>query len=171
MKIIKKSFTLIELLISVALTAIIMTFLYQNMHSVDKTNKFYKKKLDDYTEKNKLVYLLYNDILLSTRIASATSSKTIKSNNIKYFKIKSKHSIKGFYNPNISYILFKNQKVLFRIESVKQLELPISQEDILKTQFNRFENIEDFDIYQSKKDFLIYYSSKTNKEFFQISTL
>lgn len=166
----KKSFTLIELLISIALTAIIMTFLFQSMHNVGKTNKFYKTKLDEYSQKNQLILLLYNDILLSNA-HGINKYKSIKHSNIAQFTIKSKHSIKGFSNPYISYVLYKKEKIFFRLESNSNPRLPLTEESIMKMDFNRFDNVSMFSIYQNKKAFLVYFIHKKEKEFFQISKL
>lgn len=166
----KKSFTLIELLISIALTAIIMVFLYQSMHNVNKTNKFYEKRLDNYSKKNELVFLLYNDIL-SSKQHDTSVTKTAINNNVVLFIMKSKHSIKGFSNPYVSYVLIKKKKVLFRLETTTKPILPMSQEDIFRARANIFNNVSAFSVHQNKKEFLIYYIYRDKKEFFALSTL
>jgi prepilin-type N-terminal cleavage/methylation domain-containing protein len=167
----KKGFTLIELIISIALTAIILVFLYQSMHGISKTNNFYKTKLDDFSQTNRLVFLLYNDILLSKNKDANNSTTKLENTNISTFILKTKHSIKGFFNPFVTYVLFKKEKVLYRLESLAKVELPLDEQSIFITRYNKFDNISSFNIHQNLKDFLVYYTRGNRKEFFQISKL
>ena len=167
-----RSFTLLELLIAIGLTGLILTYLYESMHGVDNANKFYEKKLDIQAKKNKLQLLIYNDLLQHNN-----SAKIEGKSNGNAFKIsfKTKHSTKFFFNPQVTYIFYKKEKALFRLESTKALSFRMQEEQIFKVDYNKFENIEDFEI-QSKKQnneesFLVYYVLEGKKSFFQVQKI
>jgi prepilin-type N-terminal cleavage/methylation domain-containing protein len=110
----KKSFTLIEVLISITLLSIITIFLYNTLDLSQKSNKFYSNKLDKYSKKSNIKKLFYEDILNCNK------------KNIKIYEDRNKNSIisfktsNTFHNPfynNVTYILSK-EKELLRIQSM-----------------------------------------------------
>jgi hypothetical protein len=137
---------------------------------MDKSNKFYINKLTTLTNSMQLTNLLYRDILSSSnkRISAKLGIKGI--GGAYKFTFKTKHSIKSYINPNVTYVYFADKEILYRVESKKHMIFS-DIEDIVDLQYNKFSNIKSFNIYQDKDDFLIYYIKDNKKEFLQISRI
>lgn len=114
MNIYKKSFTLVEILISISLFSIIILFLYQTLDMTQKSNDFYSSKLDLKKEQNNIQKILFLDTI-----------NQIENNNTNIENTKDDYSIltlktsNTFHNPfyqHITYMVSKN-KNLIRIES------------------------------------------------------
>jgi prepilin-type N-terminal cleavage/methylation domain-containing protein len=115
----KKSFTLIEVMISIVLFSIIILFLYQTLDITKKTNQFYSKKLEIKQDENRLKRLFFDDFINK------------QNNNIKILKDQRDNNILSlstsntYHNPfftNITYLLSKDGK-LIRIESLKPFDI------------------------------------------------
>ena len=108
----KKSFTLIEMMISIVLFSIVMIFLYQALNITQKSNKFYKKKLSKFKSKSQLNKLIFEDITNAN--SNIKLSKDKEDNTILQFKTSNL-----YHNPffiNITYLVTKENN-LIRIES------------------------------------------------------
>ena len=173
MRVLKKSaFTLIEMVIAISLTALIFAYLYESVHNIDRSNVFYQDKIEAQEQKQALQLLIYNDILQS----EANSSKVVikEQERLFTFSLKSTHSIKNFFYPHISYIFYKKEQILFRLETILPISLPIREELIYQVPFNRFKDIEHFEIIPSTQkvgNFLIYYKSRGEKSLFEVKKI
>jgi len=108
----KKSFTLVEMMISIVLFSIVMIFLYQALDITQKSNKFYKKKLSNFKSTSQLNKLLFEDITNANSNITLLQDK--EDNTILQFKTSNL-----YHNPfyiNITYLVTKENN-LFRIES------------------------------------------------------
>lgn len=111
----KKSFTLIEMLISVSILVLIFTFIYGQFNlaqlSTKKTTQIEKSS----TKREKIILLLYNDFLTSSDIVS-TSGKNFDRFIVPF---SSSNSLYGISNPYIKYIVVESNegKSLLRLES------------------------------------------------------
>ncbi len=77
----KRSFTLIEILISIVLMVIIILFLYQALDITQKSNEFFTNKLSKQENKTKIKKVLFSDIIYS------------ESNNTQLIEDKNKNTI------------------------------------------------------------------------------
>ncbi len=153
----KKSFTLIEVMISIVIFSILVLFMSKVVTSLnislntinDKYKKEYKKSL--------LVKTLYNDIL---------AKRNIKIKNSKNYSIVYIQTSNSLYNIPMPYVIWyvsKKDNALMRLESSKKTTLPINIEnDFYLDKFTS--NVEIFQIYQKKDKFFVFI--KTNKEIF-----
>jgi len=153
MKLGRKAFTLIELMISITILSIMMMFLYKSYASLNLSNKIMKKEVMNIERFQKIKKIIYLDFSLA--LAKSVKIKSIDKKN-DFVILQSSHSIHKRYNPYITYIV--KEKKLYRLESVKKIEdydIPIDSE---------------FDIdYIGKIDiFNIYQSSETDKEIYFI---
>ena len=167
-----RSFTLIEMIIAVSLTALILAYLYQSMHGVDRVNHFYQKKIETGENKQALQLLLYNDILQSD--TNSSKINIINQNRLLTFALQGNHSIKNLFYPHITYVFYQKEQILFRLETILPISLPITETSILNLPYNRFEHIEQFDIIPSKGKegvFLIYYVTKGEKSLFEVKKI
>ncbi len=108
----KRSFTLVEMIISITLFSIVLVFLYKALDITKLSNQFYNKKLIQFEAKSDIKKLIFTDILN-------------KDNNITMKIDKNKNTILQFnssntyHNPfytNITYLISKNNNLL-RLES------------------------------------------------------
>jgi len=173
MKNIKRSFTLIEVIISITLFSIIIIFLYSTLNITQRSNQVFKDELNKNIDKEDIKFIFFEDLINSK-------------NKIKIYEDKDKNTIltfstnNTFHNPfytNITYLLGRKNNLL-RIESnIKYDSKKIYQ---FKDNENRYidklvENIKLFRVYQddkNKKKYTIYILYNNEKELiFTLNTL
>ena len=165
----KKSFTLIEMIISITLFSIIIIFLYQTLGITQKSNKIYKEELNKIIKSQDIKSLFFEDLL------NAKNKKIYKTKNKNM--ILSMQTSNTFHNTsfiNILYIVSRENN-LIRVESIKKyddkkIQKYVNSEkkyiDIIK------KDIELFNIYKNKNIYTIYLKTKQNKDIlFSINTL
>ncbi|MDX9742747.1 MAG: prepilin-type N-terminal cleavage/methylation domain-containing protein [Arcobacteraceae bacterium] len=111
----KRGFTLLEVMISVALFSIIIVFLYHTIDINAKSNQLYEEKLSGYKSQDDVKFILYEDIFGNTSVDANTTTLNDKNNNT-ILHLKTDNT---FHNPffnHITYFLGKDGE-LFRIES------------------------------------------------------
>jgi prepilin-type N-terminal cleavage/methylation domain-containing protein len=123
---VRKGFTLIEMMISITILAIMMIYLYQIYASLNISNSVFKKATDEIKEielKKKVVFL---DFSLAQRgDANASLNILNQETNEDVVFMQSAHSLHRRHNPYVGYIV--KDKQLYRIESLKPLrEFPLS---------------------------------------------
>jgi prepilin-type N-terminal cleavage/methylation domain-containing protein len=109
----KNSFTLIEVLISIALLAIIVVFLYQALDITTKSNKFFSKKLLVQNSKSKIKNMFFIDIIHSE---SNVTKITLDKNKNSLFTFQTTNTYHSPFYKNITYFISKKNN-LIRIES------------------------------------------------------
>ena len=104
----KKAFTLIEVLISIFLFALIMIFIYKSISNLQLNNKNLLRNSKKNSIISKVIYLLKNDLILS---------KEIKINNDKnQLILKTINSIHNNSQVQVSWIILKQTSDLIRVE-------------------------------------------------------
>ena len=116
---IKKAFTLIEILVSVVLLGIISLFITSTITQTKDNNKIFEKRIAKDKQQETISTLLYDDIYLSKDI----SVQSYKKYSILY--IKGKNSIYGIEEPFVVWLVLKEKNRLIRIESARKITLPI----------------------------------------------
>ena len=148
----KKAFTLIELMISVLLLSLIVTFLYQSVAQLQTSNLQFLKKTDKLQKREALVKLLYNDFINASSVQ--WFDKNSKSDAI---LIQTSNSFHDMSKPFVLYKVYKEENSLKRIES------PIEKIDYINNVFKYNELITDvtlFKVYGNKGHYLIYLKAK-----------
>lgn len=144
----KKSFTLIEMLISIILFSIILLFLYEVLASTTNHNKIFTKNIDKIINKSDLQMLVLEDFLNQKSNSTIKIIEDKNQNNILTFQTNN-----TYHNPFFSHVtyLINGENTLVRIESKKEFKkdtlyqiLETSNIDIL------FKNIKKFKIKKSK---------------------
>ena len=110
----KKSFTLLELLISISIFSIIIVFLYKTLDQTKYSNILFSKKQETLKESNHLHNILLEDVTESNSIPTVTPDKN-KNSIVKINTSNTYHDV--FFN-NVTYLV-GNTKKLLRIESEK----------------------------------------------------
>lgn len=122
---IKKAFTLVEVVISITIFALIILFLYKTLEQSQSNNNFFTTQFDIKKRENIFKKLFYKDLINvkegSLNILEDTSFGTI-------FQFE---TLNGMHNPFYTHVVyFKSKNNLIRIES--------------KTKFNYNNLVEDF---------------------------
>lgn len=121
----RKGFTLIEMMISISILAIMMIYLYQSYASLNISNDIFTKATKKITQSEQKKQVLFLDFSLALKDANATINILPQDAKEDVVFMQSRHSLHRRYNPYIGYIV-KNKK-LYRIESLKPLrEYPLS---------------------------------------------
>lgn len=140
----KKGFTLIEVLVSVVLIALLVSFLYSAVSILKSSNSSFFKKSDELKKRDFLFQTLHKDLFLST----SANTTTTQSKDFDILSLQTSNSFYGIINPFVTYIVAKDDKKLIRLESSKAISIPVSVEKIYEIYADELEkNVEVFKIY------------------------
>ena len=152
----KKSFTLIEMLISITLFSIIVIFLYQALHVTKTSNKFYSNKLKQLESKSNIKKLMFLDIINSKQNSIHISSDK---NDNTILTLETTNLYHNNFFVNVTYLLSRDNKLMrieskdrFKKDNTYQLE-DNSYIDILENNISKFVVTIDK---KYKKDYIIY---------------
>jgi len=144
----KRAFTLIELMISIILLSIIVTFLYQSVAQLQTSNLQFMKKTDGLQKREQVLKLMYNDFINASSIEWYD-----KGRDKDILVLKTNNSFHNMSQPYVLYKVYKDDAILKRVES------PIEKIDFLNNIFKFNDIIEDvklFKVYEKKGHYLIY---------------
>ena len=161
----KKSFTLLELLISISIFSIIIVFLYKTLDQTKYSNILFSKKQETLKQSNHLHNILLEDVTESNSTPTVTPDKNKNS----IVKINTSNTYHDAFFNNVTYLV-GNTKKLLRIESEKvftELEaknidfyrnayIDVLLEDIEYFELKNDGNNYNFVIKQKDKDRVIY---------------
>jgi len=156
----KKAFTLVEILVSIALIGLISIFISSTIFQTKKNNEFFKNHVEKESKIHKYEDILYRDLLQSY----ALSIERSKRYSIIYFR--SKNTIYDISNPYVIWLVLKKDNTLIRLESSREIKLPISEEKQKYIFMNVVQkNCQAFQVLLSKnkKDILVYIDIKNHK--------
>lgn len=157
----RRSFTLMELLVATAIISIILIYLYQATNTMKISNDFYAKRSEKELLKEKLFFALYRDILQMERGSAQIKNEEKSFDTI---SVISKNSHYNMIYPYVGYYVSKD-KTLLRLESLSNMNLPATLENL--TSFKSevvAENIELFRIYKKEKYFLVHVKMQEGNE-------
>ncbi len=150
----RNGFTLVELLISIALFGLIATFLFGTIDHLRKQQTFFQEKEAILAKKNMIMSLLRSDI---DRALSVNVSPTVSRDYDTVSIIGSNHSLYGVDHPYVVWLILKVDNALIRLESPTPIKLPIhSDERYLVHSDLIAKQCELFRLYDSPKHRLIY---------------
>ena len=159
----KKSFTLLEVVISITIFMILLLFLYKTLDQTKFTNHLLKNKKENIKDTNHLHNIFFEDIAES--IGSSSIIKDKNENSIVKFK-----SSNTFHNPfytNITYFISR-QNTLIRMESLKKFEGYNSSESFYDNVYIDIllSDIEYFEVKQNtaNKNFVFVLKQKDKKQ-------
>ncbi len=144
----RPAFTLVEVLISVALLSIVMMALYSALDMQKSANKHLLSYLEKAIDGDKVVMVLYKDLLYSD------GNITITKDELDQLCINStSNSLHGLSQAKVCWIVAKDENSLLRVEG-NRYKLPTKMEDKVEVDLV-MEHLELFDITKSKKDILV----------------
>lgn len=144
----KKAFTLVELMISIILLSIIVTFLYQSVAQLQTSNLQFMRKTNELQKREQLLKLVYNDFINATSIEWYDKGREHD-----IVLLKTNNSFHNMSQPYVLYKVYKEDAILKRIES------PVEKIDFLNNIFkfnDIIENVKLFKVYEKKGHYLIY---------------
>lgn len=144
----RKAFTLIEVIISIALLAMIIVPLFSVIDLMRKSNDKLANALENSKKVSKATKVLYMDIL------SSDGQLNIKKDEFTQLCIEdTKNSLYNLPAAKVCWLVLKNKNTLARIEGSKY-EIPLKFEDRVEVD-SVMSGIEIFDVYQQKDKVLV----------------
>ena len=153
----RRGFTLIEMMIAISLFSVVMIFLYQAMNTIDKSNRFYGDKLKTIVSTQKLTKTLYLDLALS--LPNSGEINSVNRNEDMLF-LQTSHVVHEHVMPFVLY--YVQDKNLYRIESAQKLEYPFDSN--INVSIDDFGPIHTFRIYKNSTHFLLHLSNDGKEE-------
>jgi prepilin-type N-terminal cleavage/methylation domain-containing protein len=150
----RTGFTLIELVISIALFGLITVFLFGAIDTLRKEQTFFQKKETIIERKNQILSLLRMDL------DRAQSVNVITSSSKDYDTISisgSNHSLYGIDRPFVIWVVLKKDNTLVRLESAYLISLPILPEALYLTHSDLIgKHCEVFRLYDAPNNRFVY---------------
>ncbi len=140
----KRGFSLVELIISIFLLGIIVTFLYSSLSALQQSNKILFKEEQKLQMNDKILNILYDDIFLSNTLSLTTKEFTSLS-------LQTKNSIYQINMPYVTWLVTEPSHDLVRIESIYPVRKISPQNDYYFHISKVADHVENFEIYQSRK--------------------
>ena len=152
----RKAFTLMEVLVSIALLGIILPALYKSVDILRDSNE----NLFDYLEKSKKVTRITETLYLD--ILSSDGNITIKKDEFSRLCMeKSKNSLYALSVAKVCWIVLKKENTLVRIEG-NDYKLPLGSEERVEVN-PLMKGIEIFDVYHQKDKVLVLLQQKAKE--------
>ena len=156
----KRAFTLIEIVISIFLTLLIVTFLYKSLAHQSLFNKLLSKKSSQQEKFFKITQLLFKDF------NEAENIKIERGFEKSFYRIylRTNNSLYQIPKPFVLYFVHKEDNTLVRLESPYPIKLPLTQEGAWRVYgLPLLKDIKKFEIFSSKKRYLKLLYIKTPK--------
>lgn len=118
----RPAFTLIELLISIALFGLITVLLFGTIDNLRTQVTFYQDKEKQLIDKNRVLSLIRSDF---DRVKTLTLLNSSGKNYITASLIGSEHSLYGIDHPYVVWTVLQNKHRLVRLESAFAISLPV----------------------------------------------
>lgn len=148
----KKAFTLIELMISIILLSLIVSFLYQSVAQLQSSNQQFLQKTNVLQKREEVLKLLYNDFINATSVEWSDKEKSLD-----VIVMHSNNSLHAMTQPYLKYKVYRDDNTLRRVESpaeVFDLENKVfGFNDITK-------EVSFFKVYTQKGHYLVYLKAK-----------
>lgn len=138
-----------ELLISIVLIALMVSYLYNILGVLKTSNASISKKDADMKRRDFIFQLLYKDLFESSSIKIATTEHK----DFDILKVVTKNSLHDLINPNIVYIVTKEDKKFIRLESNTAITLPIPLDSAYTLYADELtKDVEFFKVYNESKE-------------------
>ncbi len=118
-----KSFTLVEVIISIVILGILFTYLFSTINSTKKQNKNYIIKSDKIKDEKQIFRLFNLDFAQIIGDVKITNSKRYD-----ILEFKTKNSIYQIIEPTVTYFVSKKDKALIRVESLEPFSFDVKEE-------------------------------------------
>lgn len=152
----REAFTLIEVMISIVIIGIIVSYLYGTLGDLKHSNSLLVERDEKLTDNEIFLNLIRTDILEAGKVAISTGASK---NHLLHLETKN-----SLYNSHFAYVkwfLNLDTHQLIRAESPIDFTLPVTLEKMHFVRFDIFkENVDELNMYQSKDKSSILLSTK-----------
>lgn len=150
----RHAFTLVELLVSIALFGLITVFLFGTIDELRKQQTFFQQKETVIARKNQILSLLRTDLDRSQSVnIHRSESKDFDS----LFITGSNRSLYGIDHPYVVWLILRADNALVRLESSSPISVPIPPEALYFTHSDLIgKKCELFRLYDSPQHRLMY---------------
>ncbi len=121
----RQAFTLMELMVSIVLIVLITLFLFGAIASSKLSNDTLLKHSNIEVQRMELFELLYRDIIEAIHIKPLES----KNRRFNIIEMQTKNSLYNIATPYVAYYVNSKTDVLTRLESAREIKLPITYEN------------------------------------------
>jgi prepilin-type N-terminal cleavage/methylation domain-containing protein len=143
----KKGFTLIEIIISIAILSIMIFYMYRSIGTLKMSNNLYEKHYNQDKINTMIHKTMFFDLAQSLS-ASVVNGKFDR------LDLQSVNSNFDIIYPYISYIV--KDKTLYRVESAKKIPSKIEYEDLRYLKYEIvLKDIEKFRVFKASDSFLV----------------
>jgi len=118
---VKRGFTLVEMLISVVLTAILFTYLYATLNDLRRGHGRYKASAEAVTGGQRIFSLLSRDL---TQLREPP--RIVHEAGYDRLSLTTENSIYGIARPWVHYFVSSNERALIRIEATKPIDFSLN---------------------------------------------
>lgn len=142
----RTGFTLIELVISIAIIALIVTYLYQSLNVLKNANEHLEEKDADRAYETGIKKLILLDIMQASHGSIKISRSDHK--NFDYIDFNSSNSLHNIKLPKITYLVTKREKKLLRIEGLNYA-LPFNRDTAYHVKYDELmRDVTHFKLYE-----------------------
>ncbi|NPA03514.1 MAG: prepilin-type N-terminal cleavage/methylation domain-containing protein [Epsilonproteobacteria bacterium] len=125
----RRAFTLIELMVSIALTTIVVFFLYKALSNQERATEILAKNANELSVKDKLFQLLFLDLSQAQEV----KIQHLFNKDYKILTLKTSNSLHQIPFPYVSYFVHERNRTLVRLESAYPIKFPVEFEQVKKT--------------------------------------
>lgn len=162
----KKAFTLVEIIIAIAIFSVIIVYMYQAIGTTKKSTAAYERKYEKIQKNQTIRKLLYNDIF--NQVDPYSDTKVDTSGDFSTYYLKTNNSLHNISSPFVAYKMIKN--TLYRFESIRKFTLPINEDNKNSIHVDKLlENIKSFLLYTYKNSKLIQWNVNDEQTIFEIA--
>lgn len=162
----KKAFTLVEIIIAIAIFSVIIVYMYQAIGTTKKSTAAYERKYEKIQKNQTIRKLLYNDIF--NQVDPYSDTKVDTSGDFSTYYLKTNNSLHNISSPFVAYKVIKN--TLYRFESIRKFTLPINEDNKNSIHVDKLlENIKSFLLYTYKNSKLIQWNVNDEQTIFEIA--
>ena len=147
----KKSFTLVEILISVTILSVLFLAMSSVIGSLKISKKTLRNKFDSMKKKELFIKLLYSDIINSDNIKITLS----KEKNYVTLQLRTFNSIYGLIHPYVYWYVSKNGNTLVRAEGYEDIK---KNDNYYADKF--LSGIKKFRIFENKGKYFVYIQAR-----------
>lgn len=148
----KKAFTLIELMISIILLSLIVSFLYQSVAQLQSSNQQFLQKTNAIQKREEVLKLLYNDFINASSVEWSNKEK-----NLDAIVMQSNNSLHAMTQPYLKYKVYRDDNTLRRVENPS--ETLDAENKVFR--FNEIvKEVSFFKVYAQKGHYLVYLKAK-----------
>lgn len=143
----KKSFTLLEVVISITIFMIVLLFLYKVLDQTKLSNKLFESRQEKVNIVNNLNNIIIEDIAESIEDEKDKATNTFDKNNNSRYQFKTQNTYHNAFYKYITYML-SNENELLRIESLTKFRFENENYDFYDTAYIDvlLEDIEYFEV-------------------------